>query len=468
MTHWQGKHVIIIGAARQGIALARYLASHGAMVILNDRRPESEFRSTQRSMSDLPIEWEFGGHPSSLLDRADLVCPSAGVPLSLPIIVEARKRSIPLSNDSQIFLDDTHCQVIGITGSAGKSTTTTMVGRIACASVAGTGTEPQKQVWVGGNIGSPLISTVDESIADDITIMELSSFQLELMTRSPQVAAILNITPNHLDRHKTMEAYTAAKVKILQYQSLNDVAVLGYDDPGAWELRNHVEGELIGFGLTEPPEGVPSVTLRDDEIVLDIGDEIFVLFSKRKISLRGEHNVLNVLAACSIGFAAGLPVESMASGVEGYSGMPHRLEYVRSWGGASWYNDSIATAPERAMAAIRSFDEPLVLLAGGRDKDLPWNDFATLIRKRIDHIILFGEAADQIAQAIGPADNGSNNTRPYTINRCAGLKEAVQVAANCIDNGDVVLLSPGGTSYDEFYDFEERGEAYKRWVKELP
>ena len=470
MSHWQGKRVIIIGAARQGIALARYLVNHGANIVINDRRPESEFLTIKQTLSDLPIEWVFGGHPIELLDRADIVCLSAGVPLSLPIIVEARKRNIPLSNDSQIFLEDSHCQVVGITGSAGKSTTTTLVGRIANASMNEMDGVSRKQVWVGGNIGSPLISITDESQPEDLAIMELSSFQLELMTQSPQVAAILNITPNHLDRHKTMEAYTAAKAKILKYQSPRDVAVLGYDDPGAWELRSQVTGRLVGFGLKEPPQGIPSVYLQDDYICLNFGAENVRLFSNQDISLRGEHNVLNVLAACAIGFAAGLPLDSMRLGVEGFSGMPHRLEFVRSWGGADWYNDSIATAPERSMAAIRSFDEPLVLLVGGRDKDLPWDEFADLVKQRIDHVVLFGEAADQIRRAIEsqPIIKGSNNARPFTVTQCRGLREAVQSAAMCAEKGDVVLLSPGGTSFDEFRDFEERGDAFKQWVKELP
>lgn len=469
MTHWQDKRVIIIGAARQGIALARYMAEHGADVVLTDCRPVSEFLSTRQTLSDLPIEWVLDGHPLSLLDKADLVCPSGGVPLSISIIVETQERGIPLSNDSQIFLEDANCKVIGITGSAGKSTTTTLVGRMAMAFVDGVNRKPDRQVWVGGNLGSPLISVVDEIQPEDLAIMELSSFQLELMTKSPQVAAILNITPNHLDRHKTMEAYTAAKARILEKQTPADVAVLGYDDPGAWELREKVLGEIVGFGLSQPPTGIPSVYLQDDQIVLNVKDDDYELFSKELISLRGDHNLLNVLAACAIAYAVGLPKKSMQAGVKDFSGMPHRMEFVRKWGGAEWYNDSIATAPERAMAAIRSFDEPIILLAGGRDKDLPWNEFASLIRRRIDHIILFGETADKIARAIeeNPTDQGLNNERPFTLLMCSDLKGAVQSAAKQVKNGDVVLLSPGGTSFDEFHDFEERGEAYIKWVKEL-
>jgi len=469
MTHWQGKRVIIIGAARQGMALARYLSEHGADVVLNDQRPVSEFHSIQQTLSDLPIEWILDGHPLSMLDKADLVCPSGGVPLSIPIISEAQNRGIPLSNDSQIFLEDATCKVVGITGSAGKSTTTSLVAGMAMAFVDEANRKSNCQVWVGGNLGSPLISVVDDVQPDDLAIMELSSFQLELMTKSPQVAAILNITPNHLDRHKTMDAYTAAKARILDYQTPADVVVMGYDDPGVWELREKCVGEVVGFGLSHPQAGIPSVYLRDDQIVLKVKDDEYELFTKELISLRGEHNLLNVLAACAIGYAAGLPMESMQAGVKDFSGMPHRMEFVREWGGAEWYNDSIATAPERAMAAIRSFDEPIILLAGGRDKDLPWNDFVSLVRRRIDHIILFGEAADIIARAFekNSTGQGLNDERPYTLSMCSDLKGAVQSAAKYVKHGDVVLLAPGGTSFDEFHDFEDRGEAYIKWVKEL-
>jgi UDP-N-acetylmuramoylalanine--D-glutamate ligase len=174
--------------------------------------------------------------------------------------------------------------------------------------------------------------------------------------------------------------------------------------------------------------------------------------------------VLNILAACAIAYAAGLPNSAMAAGIEGFEGVAHRLEFVRDWHGAAWYNDSIATAPERSMAAIRSFNEPLVLLAGGRDKKLPWDDFAALAHQRLDHLIVFGEAASKILSAVGPA---LPDQRPFSVTQCASLREAVQAAANLIQPGEVVLLSPGGTSYDEFRDFEERGECFRKWVKEL-
>ncbi|NJN44214.1 MAG: UDP-N-acetylmuramoyl-L-alanine--D-glutamate ligase [Anaerolineae bacterium] len=374
MQTWKNKRILIIGAARQGTALARYLAQQGAVVVLNDHRTRPNMVEVMESLSDVPIEWALGGHPLSLLDGVELVCPSGGVPLELPIISEAVRRGIPLSNDSQIFLEICPCPVIGITGSAGKTTTTTLVGRIAQFATQSPTSNLHKAL-VGGNIGNPLISAVEELTNNDLAIMELSSFQLDIMSQSPPIGAVLNITPNHLDRHPTMEAYTRAKANNIAFQGTEDTAVLGRDDAGAWNLADQVKGKLITFGqaavraLLSHPRWVADVHLRGDEIVIWDGKRAESVLSRSEILLRGEHNLLNVLAACAISSAAGLPAEAMRSGVMGFGGVPHRLEFVRTINGADWYNDSIATAPERAMAGIRAFDEPLVLLAGGRDKN---------------------------------------------------------------------------------------------------
>jgi UDP-N-acetylmuramoylalanine--D-glutamate ligase len=411
MRAWSAQKVVIIGAARQGLALARYLLEHGASVVITDERPLEMLESACQALAGVAgaaerLSWVCGAHPFSLLEGATMVCPSGGVPLTLPLIEEARLQGLPISNDSQIFLEVAPCKVIGLTGSAGKTTTTTLVGRIGQAA-ADLSSQPvhYRRVWVGGNIGSPLIAEVDQMQPDDLAVMELSSFQLEIMTRSPQVAAILNITPNHLDRHVTMEAYTAAKARILAYQSPFDWAVLCRDDPGAWSLVEQVKGRLLSFGFNPLPDQACGVFLYQDDICVATEPgthQATWVMTRNEVSLRGEHNLLLVMAACALAIAAGLPVEAMRAGVRGFTGVPHRLEFVRSWGGADWYNDSIATAPERTMAAIRSFHEPLILLAGGRDKKLPWDEFAGLVRQRVDHLIVFGEAADIILRAIEP------------------------------------------------------------------
>lgn len=467
MVEWHGKRVVILGAARQGLALARYLATQGASVVLNDRGSAEQLETARLALKDLdgslryPLEWVFGAHPLELLDRADLLCLSGGVRLDTPIVEEARRRDIPLSNDSQIFLESVPCEVIGITGSAGKTTTTTLVGRIARAGYQ------DGNVWIGGNIGAPLIADLEDISSKDLCVMELSSFQLELMTLAPQVAGVLNVTPNHLDRHGTMKAYTAAKARILDYQTQNDWAVLNADDPGAWSLSPRVNGNLMVFGL-EPRKKTPGVFRRGDEIVsLFDGDER-ALMPISEIELRGEHNLQNVLAASALSLAAGLPDASIREGVSGFSGVAHRLEYVRTWGGAQWYNDSIATAPERTLAAMRSFTEPLVLLAGGKDKDLPWDEFAAYALDHLKHLIVFGSAAGLIQSAIEVARTAAGSSgNALTLTHCSGLQEAVIAAARIVQPGDVVLLSPGGTSFDEFKDFEERGLCFRQLVMQL-
>ena len=255
-TNWKDTRVLILGAARQGLALARWLSVHGAKVTLSDMRTADELHIAIQSMAEYPIHWALGGHPLELLDSVDVLCLSGGVPLTLPIVTEAIKRGVALSNDSQIFMEMVPCKTVGITGSAGKTTTTTLVGNMAKNSTG-------DKAYVGGNIGDPLINYVDVMQVDDIAILELSSFQLDQMTVSPNVAVILNITPNHLDRHGTMEAYSAAKARILAFQSDRDTAVLGRDDEGAWRLRDQVKGKLLTFSLNELEPGLNGAYLHD-------------------------------------------------------------------------------------------------------------------------------------------------------------------------------------------------------------
>lgn len=457
MMDWTGKRVLILGAARQGLALARWLARHGASVTLNDSRREEELSAAKNALTDVNVSWALGGHPLELLDHADLLCPSGGVPLTLPIVQEAVRRGIPLSNDSQIFMEAVPCKTVGITGSAGKTTTTTLVGNMAKLAKG-------KRAFVGGNIGDPLINYVDKMSADDIAILELSSFQLDQMTVSPNVAAILNITPNHLDRHGTMEAYTEAKARILDFQTEKDIAILGHDDKGAWSLKNRVKGKLLTFSLQELEEGLNGAYLHHDGLLsLRDGFAYVPLLMREKVQLRGDHNIANVLAAFAIGHAAGFKLDDMLEAVEEFRGVPHRLELVRELHGVRWYNDSIATAPERAAAAVHAFDEPIVLMLGGRDKNLPWGDLAKLVHQRVDHVVIFGEAGEMIQKTVSTVAG----ERGVDVRRAQTLREAVTLAAEVASAGDVVLLSPGGTSFDEFKDFAERGEAFRKWVLEL-
>lgn len=464
--NWSGQNVLIIGAARQGLALARYLCARGARVTINDQRSAEQMHPTltawqaSQPAAAQSVRWVCGEHPLSLLNDTHLLCVSGGVPLTLPLVAEALRRGVPVRNDAQIFLEAVQTPVIGITGSAGKTTTTTLVGRMAEAHAAQTG----HKVWVGGNNGLPLVEYVDDIATGDIVVMELSSFQLELMTISPHISAVLNVTPNHLDRHGTLSAYTAAKAHILQYQSSNDVCVLNHEDPGSWNLRALVRGKRISFGMRRR-EGEMGTYLENERLYFEEGGQPpEELLTRAVITLRGEHNLLNVLAAAAIAKAAGFPTEAIQAGVQGFGGVAHRLEYVRTWQGADWFNDSIATAPERVAADIRAFAEPLVLLLGGRDKDLPWDELAALVHRRVSHVIVFGEAAEKILHALGAIHPGD---QLQSIQCTPGLQQAVTAASALVQVGDVVLLAPGGTSYDAFQDFEERGERYREWVKAL-
>ena len=455
METWEGVRVVILGLARQGKALARYFAEHGAEVTVSDLKQQDELPLDE--LSDLDIQFELGDHPQDLLVKADLLCLSGGIPADLPLAQQARLLGIRVANDSQIFLENSPAPVMGITGSAGKTTTTELLGRMAHADVSGNG----RAAWVGGNIGQPLISDLDQMKPDDLVVMELSSFQLELMTASPQIAAVLNLTPNHLDRHRTMEAYSAAKANILNFQLETDTAVFSREDPGAWGLRNYAQGRVLGFGV-RPFDG-DGTYIEGGEVRLQMNGKETQLFPAEAVSLRGPHNLMNVLAASAIAAAAGIDPEAMLAGVEGFTGVEHRLEFVRTVRGADWYNDSIATTPERTVAAIRSFGERLVLLAGGRDKDLDWEGLISLISQRVDHLVLFGESARMIESLV----QSERSERPYTLSVAVGLEDAVQAAEEVVEKGDVVLLAPGGTSFDEFVDFAVRGDRFKELVLAL-
>ncbi len=447
-----GKKIVILGLARQGKALARFAVGAGARVVVSDKRIQSQMEADLLDIKDLPVELVLGDHPTSLLADADFLAISGGVPADIPLVLEAKKRGIPVTNDSFEFMKRTPATVIGITGSAGKSTTTALTGSMLQAAAMKT--------WVGGNIGQPLIASLEEMGKDDVVVQELSSFQLEQWTSSPPIAAVLNITPNHLDRHKDMTAYTEAKSNILRYQSKDNVAVLSADDPGCKGLRDMVRGRQRYFSLIEElPDGS---FIRDDEIWLSDGKEERALCHIKEILLRGRHNILNVQAAALLADSAGAGREAIRTAILEFRGVEHRLEMVRSINGVRYINDSIATAPERAMAAIDSFSEPLVLLAGGKDKQLVWTNWVTKVTQRVRSIILFGDLGRFLEELL-EVEKKSTGFGPE-IRRVDSLDEAVELAAVVAQAGEIVLLSPGGTSFDAFKDFAERGQRFRQLV----
>lgn len=442
--------------ARQGKALARWLPTVGARVTLSDSRSADALAADVASFAGQPVAFVLGGHPLSLLDDCDVLCLSGGVPPTLPIVQEARRRGIRVTNDTQLFLERCPAPVIGITGSAGKTTTTALVGAMARAE--------GRVTHVGGNIGDVLLDSLPAIAPGDRVVMELSSFQLELMTVSPAVAAVLNVTPNHLDRHGTMDAYIAAKANIYRHQRPADCAIFGWDDPNARRMSADAPGRLAFFALHER---VPGAYLDGEMLVLaPDGGEPIPICPRSAIRLRGTHNVLNTLAACAIAGAAQIPVQAMRAAIESFTGVEHRLETVAVIDGVTWVNDSIATAPERVIAALHSYDEPVVLLAGGRDKHLPWEPLAALAAERCRAVIAFGEFAPQIAALMRRA-SAAGTSRLETVEQAATLDEAVALARRAARPGDVVLLSPGGTSYDAYTDFAERGAHFRALVRAL-
>lgn len=479
-TWFRGKHVVILGLARQGAALARFLCAVGARVTISDVQAADApaLAASLAAVADLPVSLALGGHPLTLLADTDVLCLSGGVSPDIPIVQAARARRIPLSNDSLLTLQQCPAFSVGITGSSGKTTTTTLTGEMLKASGLTT--------WVGGNIGVPLIDRLDGIAAADRVVLELSSFQLELFDPalclgapvSTRVAGILNVTPNHLDRHPSMAAYAAAKYNLARHQRPGDVLVLGVDNDicGAWyaeALAAQQAGSLgvnvLGFSLAAEPQA--GAFLRRGELILRLpGQTDQVVCRAADVRLRGMHNIANLLAAFCLSGAAGASVETMAAVASTFTGVAHRLELVRTHHGVAWYNDSIATAPERTIAALHSFTEPIVLLAGGRDKHLPWESLALAVRGRVRHLITFGEAAGLIERAVADfaAAHPETPGAPPVVHHTDSLAEAVALAAALAQSGEVVLLSPGGTSYDAYRDFAARGEHFRALVHALP
>jgi len=463
-----GKRVTVLGLGREGAAVTRFLVQQGASVTVTDLKSVEELQPAIDGLASLPVHYELGGHPETVLD-CDLLFVSPGVPLDAPIMVEARQRRLLLSSESRLFCRLCPAAVIGITGSSGKTTTCTLVAKMLEAS--------GKRVHLGGNIGSPLIGRLPQIRPMDVVVAELSSFQLDFFGPvldaephsdllsplfpgggwSPPYAAVLNVTPNHLDRHPTMDAYVAAKLKILGYQRPQDYAVIGWDDPVARGFAQHCLGQVAFFSVHEQvPRGA---YLNGDSLLLRGPEGEAKICSASEVRLRGMHNLANVLAASAVAGLLGVVPQNMAEVAKAFAGVEHRLEPVRQLRGVWYYNDSIATSPERVIAALNSFAEPIVLLAGGRDKHLPWDDWADLVSRKVVHIVVFGEAAALIEKVL----NRLGQQAP-SIHRADSVADAVEIARAVAQPGQVVLFSPGGTSFDAFRDYAERGEAFKRLV----
>lgn len=438
----------MLGLAREGVDLARFLALSGARVTVTDQKPAEELGPRLGQLDGLDIQYALGNPPAEeLLQSTDVLFASPGVPPSNPLIAGARERGVPTSSLVELFFQLCPGRIVGITGSAGKTTTTSLLGEMFRA--AG------RDVFIGGNIGKPLLGELDRISPESWVVMELSSFQLEFMRQSPPVALVTNVTPNHLDRHPTMEAYWEAKGQILAHQDPRDWAVLNADD--AWSRKFRPRGRMAWFSLERPVEGA---YLEGDVLRLMASP----LLRLHEIRVPGRHNVANVLAAAATAHVSGIERGAIADAALAFRGVPHRLQEVGQYGGVRFVNDSIATAPERSTAGLRAFQEPVVLIAGGADKnfsDQAMRAWAHVMVERCRHVVLLGRMAPKVRAALAAVAPGYS-----AVHDASSMAEAVRAAAAAARTGDIVLLSPGGTSYDMYRDFEERGDDFSRCVQE--
>ncbi|MEO8458702.1 MAG: UDP-N-acetylmuramoyl-L-alanine--D-glutamate ligase [Chloroflexota bacterium] len=448
-----GKNVTVVGLGIEGVDFVRFLVRRGANVTISDSKPRDKLADRLQDVDGLGANLSLGSNDGTAVSTADAVFISQSVPLDLPAIREARAAGIPLHSMVGLFLELAPGPVVGITGSSGKTTTTALLAQMLRAD--------ERPAFVGGNIGVGLLDTLPDLRSYVWSLLEVSHTQLQLVDRSPHIAAVLNITPNHLDRF-SWDDYKTLKSNLIRYQTEDDIAVLGYDDPEARALQSIVRGRLLWFSMGSdiPGEGV---FVRDGIATARIDGFDEKLFSLDSVALRGRHNQENAVAAAAIAIASGVSPDAIACAVAAFRGVEHRLEYVGDVAGASYFNDSIATTPERTLAGLHSFEEPIVLLLGGRDKQLPLEEMAREALNRSRAIVLFGEAAGLLADTFAALPN----KRKVSIQRTDTLDEAVAVAHLSAKPGDVVLLSPACTSYDAYDNFERRGEHFRELVSNL-
>jgi UDP-N-acetylmuramoylalanine--D-glutamate ligase len=445
----RGKRVLVYSLGIEGRDLARWMLAHGANVTVSDTRTDAALAAAGATAPD-GIDRLVTGQ--DLLDAAgfDLVAVSQSILRYNPALARARELGIPVTSQMRLFLQLCPGRVVGITGSSGKSTTTALVGAIAA--------ESGLPFIVGGNIGEALLGRLDEITPATTVILEVSHTQLQYTDRSPAIAAVTNITPNHLDQF-SWDEYVGLKRNIIAHQDREDVAVLNADDKTSRALMASVRGRLVRTSATSEIEG-DGAWLDHDEVVVRRANRVVPVVKKGEVRLRGAHNLANVVMACAIAAEAGFAPDAMAHGIGAFRGVPHRLEVVGTAFGAIWVNDSIATSPERTIAGLRAFPEPVVLLLGGREKNLPLDQLQDIARQRCRAVICFGEAGPLFHEAMKAVVSGARLV--------ATMEDAVEAAAGAAQSGDAVLLSPAGTSFDAYPNFEARGEAFRRLVAALP
>ena len=449
----QGKAVVVVGIGKSGVAASQLLQSIGARVTIADEKDESVLEEQIASLRQQSIHAVTGKGLEHILHDIDLVVLSPGVPFDHPALVAARERGVRIIGEIELaswFLD---VPIIAVTGTNGKSTTVRLIGAIL--------EESGKKVFVGGNLGIPLCDSVrletDSASPYDYIVAEVSSFQLETIEQfRPWVAAMLNITPDHLDRHQSLSHYHSAKKKIFQNQTVSDLALLNFDDPIVAAMGGALTAEVFGFSLVQSIQ--QGVYVEGNEIKARVKREETVIAERSQIRLPGNHNLANVLAAVAIALFCGCPVEVIRRVISTFPGLEHAMEFVRELRGVKYYNDSKGTNVDATGKALESFHSPILLILGGKDKGGNFGQLQDLIIRKAKRVILIGESASRLAHVL-------KDCKP--ISQAGSLSEAVTLAEHEAVSGDVVLLSPACASFDMFRNYDERGKQFKKFVHQL-
>lgn len=443
-----GKRVLVVGLARTGVAVSLFAAAYGARVTATDEKPESALGETAARLRAQGVKLELGGHPPAAFFDQDLIVVSPGVPANLPPLVLAQVAGIPVWGEIELAWRFLRGTVVAITGSNGKTTTTSLVTHIL--ETAGV------QTLVGGNIGAPLISLVESSTDSTVTVVEISSFQLEtIQAFRPEIGVLLNLTPDHLDRHASFDQYASAKMRLFENQLERDFAILNADDP---EVTKRMPSRSHVLWFSRQKRVAEGAFLLEDQIIFRHEGSQIAVARRSAIPLRGEHNVENVLAACAAAYLAGAEPAGIAEGVKTFRGVEHRLEFAGEKGGVGFYNDSKATNVDSALKAIEAFPGPLVVILGGKHKGSAYTPLREALRARGRIALLIGEAAEKIAVDLGDA---------VPCVQAGTLDHAVGLAADRARPGDVVLLAPACSSFDQFESYEHRGREFKELVARL-
>ncbi len=448
----KNKNILLVGLAKTGISTIKHLNKLGAKVVVNDIKDKNKLKGILDELSDLNnVEYILGYHPENV-DDIDMAVVSPGVPLDLPFILKLKSKNIEIIGEVELaYRLSQNPMFIGITGTNGKTTTTSLVGEIF--------KKANIDTYIVGNIGNPVIDTVDTANENSVLVTELSSFQLESIdTFKPHVSAILNFTEDHLNRHHTMEAYMEAKARIFKNQDEKDFCILNYDNEDVKSLSDNVEAKKIFFSRKKSLDcGI--YLDEDNNIIINI-DKKIKLLNKDELSLPGNHNLENCMAAAAIAYVSNIDIDVIREVLKTFAGVEHRQEFVRNLNGIMFVNDSKATNPDSSIKAIESYNRPIILIAGGMDKQSSFDEFLDVAKENVYALVLLGETAQRIKECA--QNKGFNNIRIVK-----DMKEAVNASYQIAKDGDVVLLSPACASWDMYKSFEVRGIDFKDNVHNL-